>query len=324
MPVEFALETRGLSKSFNGKLAVDAVDMQVVRGEIVGFLGLNGAGKTTIMNMILGLMRPDAGEITILGQKDGSRKRELRSRIGYLQEKPRIYSEMTARGYLQFFADLYAIDNSRSAVAEMLELVDLSRSADRPLQGYSRGMQQRVCLARCLLHQPDFMILDEPMLGLDPKGISEMRNIFRNLRDAGTTLLFSSHQLAEMEKVCDSVILLQEGRIVASGRQDELLSSKAGGNKVVAELYEPAEQHVEAVKTLENVQRVDVVDANRLLIEMKQQAGESIRDSRASLVIAMNSLGLTVLSVSGSADSLEHIFRQFTESGRDTGRTLEH
>ena len=151
---------------------------------------------------------------TVMGHGYGVRQREIRLKIGFLQEKPRIYPEMTALAYLRFFAGRYGIADADRRVGEVLNRVGLSAAADRRLAGFSRGMQQRARLARALLHRPEFLILDEPTLGLDPIGVADMRAIFREMKAEGVTLLFSSHQLAEMERVCDRVIFMRQGRVV--------------------------------------------------------------------------------------------------------------
>ncbi len=232
------LEIEGLNKSFQGKRAVDGVNMTVARGEIVGFLGPNGAGKTTVMSIATGLLAPDGGRISLFGVDGGARLTDIRLRMGYLQEKPRIYPDMAARAYLLLFARIYGVPTPQDQVAKVLERVGLSSAADRPLGTFSRGMQQRACLARVMLHEPEFLILDEPTLGLDPTGVADLRTIFREMRDQGTTLLFSSHQLAEMERICDSVIFLLDGRVVAQGRPADLLPGVADDLAMSVELFE--------------------------------------------------------------------------------------
>ena len=196
------LVAKGLRKRFGGKVAVAGVDLHVASGEIVGFLGPNGAGKTTIMNMVTGLSTPDEGELSLFGVPGGVRDPAMRARIGFLQEKPRIYPEMTGRAYLRLFASLYDVGDATKRVDELLGLMSLTHAADRPLSTYSRGMQQRACLARAMLHRPEFLVLDEPTLGLDPSGVKEMRDIILGLNRQGVALLLSSHQLAEMGGGC--------------------------------------------------------------------------------------------------------------------------
>lgn len=306
-----ALAVHALSKTFGPKLAVEDATFAVARGDITGFLGANGAGKTTVMNMIVGLTDPDAGEIELLGVRQGSRRRDLRMLIGYLQEKPRIYPEMTARGYLRFFADLYGIPDAGARVREVIERVGLTSAVDRRLGNFSRGMQQRTCLARVMLHRPELLILDEPTLGLDPNGVADMRAIFREMKAEGVTLLFSSHQLAEMERVCDSVVFMRQGRVLATGRPAELLPSGVSAGSLQLELYEPAAQCLERIAGLPEVERVRQTGLHRVELLLHRPGADS-RDARAQATRLFSQAGYTVLSVDAAAPSLEDVFISLT------------
>ncbi len=306
-----ALAVHALSKTFGAKRAVEDATFAVARGEITGFLGPNGAGKTTVMNMIVGLTDPDAGEIELLGVRHGSRRRDLRMLIGYLQEKPRVYPEMTARGYLRFFADLYGIPNAGSRVKEVIERVGLASAADRRLGNFSRGMQQRACLARVMLHRPELLILDEPTLGLDPNGVADMRAIFREMKAEGVTLLFSSHQLAEMERVCDSVVFMRQGRVLAAGQPAELLPPGVSTGSLQVELYEPAAQCLERITGLPEIEQVRQTGPHRLELVPRRTAGDS-RDARAQTARLLSQAGYTVLAVEAAALSLEDVFISLT------------
>lgn len=311
-----ALTLTGLRKAFRDKQAVDGVDFVVPRGEIVGFLGPNGAGKTTVMNMITGLVAPDAGEITLLGVRDGARLKEVRARIGYLQEKPRLYPEMTARAYLTLFARLYAVARPQARVAEVLDRVALTSAADRIIGAFSRGMQQRVCLARVLLHQPEFLVLDEPTLGLDPNGVADMRRIFREMQAEGVTLLFSSHQLAEMERVCDRVIFMDRGRVVAQGRQEEILPALGLSDALTVELFEPVAAHLPALRAVAEVQSAETAGEFSVTVTLRDSAPAAPRARRALVAQRLAGLGLTVLSVGQGQRSLEDVFLALTAQGK--------
>ncbi len=315
MKQELALETRGLVKSFKAKRAVDGVDFAVCAGEITGFLGPNGAGKTTVLNIASGLLAPDAGEVVLLGVPNGFRDPRIRKRVGCLQEKPRIYPNMTARQYLRLFADLYAVARPASRIEETLELVSLTFAADQPLAYLSRGMQQRICLARTLVHYPEFLILDEPTLGLDPAGVSDMRQIFRELRRGGVTLLFSSHQLDEMERVCDNIVFLHGGRVLASGRKDEILPEYGDINFLEVELLELAAPQIRRISSLEIVRRVDEHKPHILSIELDMPEAVQIRQRRGAIARALTACGLTVLSVSQPQPSLEQLFHALSSEG---------
>lgn len=322
MPSGSAIIVRDLTKSFRRKTAVDRVSFTVRRGEIVGFLGPNGAGKTTVMNIIMGLLPPDHGQVSLLGIEGGFRRKDVLARIGHLQEKPRVYPEMSARSYLSFFGDLYGVSSVHRRVGEVLERVGLADAADKRLSTFSRGMQQRACLARVMLHRPELLILDEPTLGLDPNGLAEMRTIFLEMRAAGITLLFSSHQLAEMERVCDSLIFMREGKLVAAGRQSDLLGRHVSERVLSVELFEPVAHHREALHLLPGVADLRVTGPHRFDLVLSRDGGD-MRASRAELVRTLASSGLTVLSISAVQPTLEDLFIGLTASPPEARRPFE-
>ena len=316
----FALSVSGLTKSFRRKVAVDSASLSVRRGEIVGFLGPNGAGKTTVMNMAMGMIEPDAGQIDLLGVANGYRRKDIRMRIGFLQEKPRIYPEMTAQAYLAFFAKLYGIENAARRVDEVLDRVSLTAVATRRLGAFSRGMQQRACLARIMLHKPELLILDEPTLGLDPNGVAEMRTIFREMQADGVTLLFSSHQLAEMERICDSVIFMRQGRVIAAGRQADLVPARSSDGALAVELFEPVKVNLPAISALPGLAWVRESGTSRLDLMLTPEFSSDLQSNRANVAKALTGLGLTVLSVGATSPSLEDLFIGLTGPDADRPR----
>lgn len=297
------LRISGLTKSFRGRRVVDRVDMTVGRGQVVGFLGPNGAGKTSVMSMIMGLLPPDRGEIALFGETRISDR--TRRRLGFLQEKPTLYPEMTARSYLRLFARLHGVPQPEMRADAVLDRVGLADAANRPLGSFSRGMQQRASLARVMLHEPEFLILDEPTLGLDPRGVADMRDIFREMRDAGVTLLFSSHQLAEIERVCDEIVFLTEGRVIAAGTPADLLPD--AGNVIVVETAERLVERLAALGALPGVEDLRLKGPNKATVRLKEPAGD-LSERRAVLARTLIAAGLTPLSVSVQHVTLEDLF----------------
>ncbi|HET7716866.1 MAG TPA: ABC transporter ATP-binding protein [Bauldia sp.] len=295
---------------------MDGVDFEVGRGEIVGLLGPNGAGKTTVLGMVAGLSVPDGGSIELFGFRDGPRHPAVRSRAGFLQEKPRIYPEMSARAYLMLFAEIFRTPRPRERVDRLLAEVGLTEAADKPLGFYSRGMQQRACLARAMLHEPEFLVLDEPTLGLDPNGVSEMRDIFLALNRRGVTLLFSSHQLAEMERICSHVILMDRGRIVAAGRKDELLPSYGDGRDLEVEIDADAARGARVLAGLAGVQSVAVTGTASLRLRLAEGAEGRSRIERIRISRALAEAGAAVLSVRSKDITLEDLFLELTSGQR--------
>ena len=226
--MELAIETRALSVRFDSKGgSVDALrelTMEVPRGSAVGFLGPNGAGKTTAIHVLLGFISATSGSANILGRDVGSSI--ARERIGYLPENPQTYGFLTGRELLTFAGRLYKMPRAvlKRRIDEVLEQVDLAGVADRRSGTYSRGMLQRIGLAQALINDPDLLILDEPTGGLDPIGRMSIREVLSRLRAAGKTIFFSSHELSEVELICDRIILISHGRLVAEGPVFELVA----------------------------------------------------------------------------------------------------
>src|SRR5581483_5262176 len=220
-----------LTKSFNPNwpwrtpiTALAGLSFSVSRGEIYGFLGPNGAGKTTTLKILMGLMRATSGKAEILGKPAGDV--ETRRRIGFLPEAPYFYDYLTAEEFLSFYGHLAGIDRGALAcrVTELLDLVGLSEARTRQLRKFSKGMLQRIGLAQALIHDPELIILDEPMSGLDPIGRKQIRDLILSLRDQGKTVFFSTHIVPDVEMICDRVGIVVKGKLLASGRVDELVS----------------------------------------------------------------------------------------------------
>ncbi len=229
-----AIDVVGLTKRFGRQVAVDDLSMMVPVGIVAGFVGPNGAGKTTTMRMLLGLIAPSAGTGTVLGQPLGEPHRYL-GRVGALIESPAFYPSLTGRQNLRLLARLGAVDRGR--VDEVLDLVALTSRGDDRYRTYSAGMKQRLGIAAALLPQPELLILDEPTNGLDPAGIRGIRALLSDLAGAGTTILVSSHLLAEVEAVCTWMILVHRGRRVYQGTLDGL--GRDGRERLVVRTVDP-------------------------------------------------------------------------------------
>ncbi len=229
------LETHGLSKSYGSRAAVSDLDLGVGQGEIFGFLGPNGAGKTTTIRMALGLIRPTAGRVEILGKDVQSHRAEVLPRVGALVEAPALYGYLSGRDNLRAFA-LMLGGLPQSRLDAVLDLVDLrSRAGDR-VRSYSLGMKQRLGVAAALLNDPELLILDEPANGLDPAGIVEIRVLLRRLAAAGKTVFVSSHLLAEVQQMCDRVGIINQGRLVRVAAVSGLL---AGASEFLLKYEDP-------------------------------------------------------------------------------------
>lgn len=222
------LQVKGLVKTFQVGFfrkkveAVRGISFEVRRGEVFGLLGPNGAGKTTTIKSILRLVHPSAGEVTLFGEP--SNRRETMRRVGYMPENPYLYRYLTPREFLDFAGRLTGLPGPerKKKSIDWIERVGLSHAADRPIGKFSKGMMQRVGLAQALMHEPELIILDEPMSGLDPIGRKEVLDLLMEQRRKGTTLLFTSHILSDVERLCDRVVILQKGKVHASGLLSEI------------------------------------------------------------------------------------------------------
>ena len=207
------IQVQDLVKTYNGKVqAVKGVSFQVAPGEIFGFLGPNGAGKTTTVRILSGLMDPSSGTATVAGVQIPGDRQQLHRLIGVLFENSYLYETMTGKELLLFFCDLYR--QPRKLVDELLELVEMTPKANELIKKYSKGMKQRLAIARALLHGPDILVMDEPFTGLDPTMVIELRDSIKRLKGSGLTILLSSHDLHEVNNICDSVVFIKAGKVV--------------------------------------------------------------------------------------------------------------
>lgn len=218
-----AILARGLCRYFGGRVAVHDINLELRRGEVLGFLGPNGAGKTTIMRMLTGNLAPSAGTVHICGIDLLRKPREAKARIGYLPEIPPLYRELTVNEYLRFAAKLHRVDNRsvQAALAKVTQRCGLSSAGERLIGALSKGYQQRVGIAQAIIHNPDVIILDEPTAGLDPNQMREVRTLIREL-GAERSVILSTHTLPEVESVCDRVQIIHEGRMVLDDSIDRL------------------------------------------------------------------------------------------------------
>jgi ABC-2 type transport system ATP-binding protein len=221
-PNDLAVQTIGLGKRFGARAALDGVDLAVPRGVAFGFLGANGAGKTTLIRLLLGLAEPTAGRVRVLGREVPADRAAALGRVGAIIEEPRFHPHLTGRENLHIHAAARQRE-SHERVDGALARVGLIARADDRVKTYSLGMRQRLGVARCLLADPELLILDEPMNGLDPAGIQEFRRLIRELVAEGRTVLLSSHLLDEVEKTCDVAAIVDQGRVVAQGTIHELV-----------------------------------------------------------------------------------------------------
>jgi ABC-2 type transport system ATP-binding protein len=251
------IELTGLTKRFGSFTAVDAIDLRVPRGELFGFLGPNGAGKTTTLRMIAGILRPTAGAVRIGGVDISADPIAAKTMLGFIPDRPFIYEKLTGAEFLRFVGGLYSQNGKdiEHRSRELLALFDLEQWRDELVESYSHGMRQKLIISSALVHKPDVLVVDEPMVGLDPKAARILKDLFREYVRRGHTIMMSTHTLEVAETMCDRIGIIQNGRIRALGTMDDLRSASAEGNTGLEEIF--------LRLTGENAARefVDVLDA---------------------------------------------------------------
>jgi ABC-2 type transport system ATP-binding protein len=265
--------------------AVDQLSLDVRRGEVFGFLGPNGAGKTTTLKMLMGLIYPTSGQARIFGHAVGDPA--AKAKLGFLPESPYFYDYLTSREFLSFYGHLFGLWGAalNKRVDELLDLVGMTHARDLQLRKFSKGMLQRVGIAQALINDPELVVLDEPMSGLDPIGRKEVRDLIFRLKESGKTVMFSSHILHDAELLCDRVAMIMKGRLVACGQVSELIQQGATQEveMVIDRLSPEGLEHLRvlATKVVLNGERVMVVLSNQRQVD---ESLEVIRAAHAKLV----------------------------------------
>jgi ABC-2 type transport system ATP-binding protein len=301
------IRTENLTKEYDGFKAVDNLNLDVKEGEIYGFLGPNGAGKTTTILMLLGILRPTRGRIYLFEEDLTKSFLSLKRRIGVVSEKQYLYKEMAAGEYLDFFADLYRVKDKKKKIDQLLEAVGLLEVKNRKLGAFSRGMQQKLGFARALLHDPELLLLDEPVSGLDPTGIKQVRDLIEKENRRGRTVFISSHLLSEVEKLCREVAIINEGKLLAEDTMENLRRKLSKTVELEVELSQAKEEVMEALSSFDFVQAIKQQE-NLLTLRVK-----SGRDYRAQISETISRQGGIVLGIKVKEMSLEEAFITITQ-----------
>lgn len=300
-----SIEVKNLLKQYGEQKAVNQISFTVGKGEIVGFLGPNGAGKSTTMKMITGYLQPDAGDITVSGIDVKNDPLAAKKKIGYLPESNALYYDMYVREYLDFIADAHEVKNKKQRIEEVIRLTGLTPESKKKIGQLSKGYKQRVGLAAALLHDPEVLILDEPTSGLDPNQIIEIRNVIKE-QGKNKLVLFSSHILQEVEAICDRVIIINKGKLVADASLQNLQQQSAM-NVVRVSFREVLE--AEWLKRLNGVKTVNKIDAHTWALETVDPS--TVRKELKKLEAEHN---LDIVSLQSENQSLEEVFRSLTSN----------
>jgi ABC-2 type transport system ATP-binding protein len=253
------IETKKLTKNFGNLVAVSDLDLYIGAGDIFGFIGPNGAGKTTTMRILVTLLEPTSGAAFIDGLDVSKHGKDVRRRVGYMPDFMGVYDDLKVFEYLEFFAAAFGIEyKKRKAIVDgVLELTDLVSKRAAPVDSLSRGMQQRLGLARVLIHDPKVLVLDEPASGLDPRARIEMRELLRELKRMGKTIMISSHILSELEEICDRIGIIEHGQFVFSGTIEEIRPRLGIQSKVRVKVVGDPARAVELLSALPQIQKVE-------------------------------------------------------------------
>jgi len=239
MTITPAIQAHGLRKTYGKHEAVRHVDLNIAPGEIVGFLGPNGAGKTTTIKILTGLLKPTAGTAAIVGHDIQKEPIQAKAAFGYVPDTPNLYGKLNAWEFLRFMSRLYRVpkDQAERRANELLKLFELSDAASDLIEGYSHGMQQKMALAAALIHNPQVLFLDEPTVGLDPRSARLIKDMLGQLRDRGAAVFFSTHILEIAERMCDRVMIIDQGEIVAAGTMAELRARQGADGKSLEDIF---------------------------------------------------------------------------------------
>ncbi len=307
------IEVENLVKKYGPVTAVKGISFSAKPGQVTGFLGPNGAGKTTTMRMLTGFLPPTSGKAIVADHDVFEESMEVRKHVGYLPESVPLYRDMTALAYLMYMGEIRGLPNRRDKAMSALERVALADRANSRIRTLSKGMRQRVGLAQALLHDPDVLILDEPTIGLDPIQVLELRELVRELGRVHT-LLFSTHILSEAEQVCDSVVIINQGQIIAKGSPTELRGTLERGGRVLLRVNVPPDTALPAIQALPEVANTGISMDGIIVTPVSANV-----DPRPAVARAVVQNGWDLIELRPLAVNLEEIFLELTHHETHAG-----
>lgn len=307
------LVVENLSKSYGNFKAVENFNLSVKKGDIYGFVGPNGAGKTTIMKIMSGLLKADSGTIMINEENVLYDIKKLKNIIGYMPDFFGVYDNLTVMEYLQFFSAANGIEEemAEERAEELLELVDLKDKTNDYVDGLSRGMKQKLCLARTLLHNPDILILDEPASGLDPYTRHQLKSILKTLSQSGKTIIISSHILTELAEICNSICIIEKGKVIMNGNIDEILFQVDSSNPLIINVYNDIKKAVSILKKNKFVRTISVEEKNIMVTFIGKKEDE------ANLLKELITNDILIVSYKREQSNLESLFLKIIEKGSE-------
>lgn len=314
------LEIKQLNKTFGKFTAVDNLDLHIEKGELFGFVGHNGAGKTTTMKIVAGLLAATSGDVYIDGVDAFANRKEIKRKIGYMPDFFGTYDNLKAIEYMEFYASMYGIvgKEARQTSLNLMELVNLSDKTESYVDSLSRGMKQRLCLARSLVHNPDLLILDEPASGLDPRARFEMKEIMKNLGSMGKTVIISSHILPELADMCTTIGIMQHGKLIMHGTVDEIQMEALHARPLNIKVLNHREETIKILKEDPKTKRV----SEREDYIVADYTGDEMETAR--LLQRMMAQEILVESFYKEKGNLESLFLELTSENSEGGNSNEN
>ena len=302
------IEVKELTRKFGRKTALDRLSFQVFKGDLFGLVGPNGAGKTTLLRILATLLRPSSGQVRIAEMGLGRRPNRVRWKIGYVPDAFGLYPDLSVKEYLDFFGSIYRIRGKkrRETLHDLLRLVDLESKAEEPVERLSRGMQQRLSLARCLFHDPEVLLLDEPASGLDPHARREIRSLLSELQQMGKTIVLSSHHLADVHELCNRLLIMEEGRAEYCGSMEELLANYGGRETHFLGVAGQTDKALEFLLARADIARASASNG-QIEFELQPEAANP-----AALIRDLARAGFEIHEVRRAEDTLEDVFARVT------------
>ena len=298
------LTIKNLYKKFDSVLALQGLCMEIEKGDIYGFIGPNGAGKTTTLKILAGILKPTDGEIWFDGKRVDHTAKDLKKDIGYLPDSFGVYDNLDIGEYLEFFASTYGIygKECKKRIGEVLDLVDLAGYEHRKANELSRGVQQRLCLARALIHKPKVLLMDEPTLGLDPMARRTLKTALRNLSQEGYSIVVSSHDLNDLADTCSRYGIIHRGKMIFQGEMDEIMISIENSNPILITVYQNVEGAIEVLRENSYVTRISI-EKNRFSILF-----DGTKEEEALLMKELMEHGVLMSSFRREYNDLETLF----------------
>lgn len=302
-------------KRYRSVHALEDFSLEIPQGAIFGLIGPNGAGKTTLLRILGALIPPTSGKVWFDDEEVTQSPTMIQRKVGYMPDFFGVYSDLTSEEYLEFYAGIQGIPHRRSpkVVSDLLELVDLTTKRDALVETLSRGMQQRLCLARALIHDPDVLLLDEPASGLDPRARVEFRELLRTLQSMGKTIVISSHFLLELAEMCSDIAIIRAGRLVMAGNVEQVTHSLGGGNQIEIRVLERATDAKQLLKEMSEISNVlDENDDSEVVIQA-EFSGDNQALHRVLAELIAHDIPVISFAPRRAVERLEEVYMSITE-----------